>query len=427
MKKTLLAAALLAGFAGAAHAQSTSVTLYGLIDTGLTYTKQKFASPDLGADFTAANPRPTRGNSFSRIGGASGVQSGSRWGLRGSEDLGDGLRAIFTVESGFDTYTGRSGQGGRLFGRTASVGLAGDTWGTLEFGRQLNMASRYLGDLDPFGRGFGQANIGHGISAANTVWYDNMVLYRTPNFNGFQAGIGYSFAEEGNAAEYQTSDNARALTLALRYANGPLNVAVAYDQLKQRNRDTDEGINIWTGQSYKNQVYVENPRTGFPSNNGPFLGNDAAGNPVYQGYVNTDTTIRSFGIGAAYDFEVVRLSAVYARTTNGWFNGQGLIGGNLMNGAPARAFRDGFRANSYMLGVSAPIGSGNIMASWQLADPKNDKLTGDDEKMNTVSVAYTYDLSRRTNLYSIASYSKDYGFVDGNKSTVLGFGLRHMF
>src|SRR5690606_22871374 len=104
MKKTLLAAALLAGFAGAAQAE-TSVTLYGIIDTGIGYNKIK-----------------GDGGSISRVGMINGVQSGSRWGLRGTEDLGDGLRAVFTLESGFDSSNGDHAQDGRLFGRQATVG-----------------------------------------------------------------------------------------------------------------------------------------------------------------------------------------------------------------------------------------------------------------------------------------------------------------
>lgn len=113
MKKTLLAAALLAGFAGVAQAE-TSVTLYGIIDTGLGYNKIS------GAQNEAANG--------SRFGMINGVQNGSRWGLRGSEDLGDGLRAVFQLESGFNSGNGTSAQGGRLFGRQATVGLASDSW-----------------------------------------------------------------------------------------------------------------------------------------------------------------------------------------------------------------------------------------------------------------------------------------------------------
>ena len=91
MKKTLLAVALLTGFAGGAAQAADSVTLYGLIDAGIGYEKVKF-----------------NGNSQSRVAGVQGVSSGSRFGLRGSEDLGDGLRAVFNLEGGFGPMNGQS-------------------------------------------------------------------------------------------------------------------------------------------------------------------------------------------------------------------------------------------------------------------------------------------------------------------------------
>ncbi len=110
MKKTLLAAAMLTTFAGLAQAE-TSVTLYGVIDTGIGYNKIKGDGYD-----------------GSKLGMINGIQAGSRWGLRGSDDLGDGLRAVFTLESGFDSANGQRGQSGRLFGRQATIGLANDAW-----------------------------------------------------------------------------------------------------------------------------------------------------------------------------------------------------------------------------------------------------------------------------------------------------------
>lgn len=368
MKKTLLAAALLAGFAGVAQAE-TSVTLYGIIDTGIGYNKVK-------------------GNGFdgSRVGMINGVQNGSRWGLRGSEDLGDGLRAVFQLESGFDSGNGKSGQNGRLFGRQATVGLASDSWGQLDFGRQTNIASKYFGSIDPFGAGFGQANIGVGLSAANTQRYDNMVMYQTPSFSGFQFGLGYSFnADDQNANQtgWRTADNTRAITTGLRYVNGPLNVAFSYDQLN-------------------------------------------ASNKLAQGQV--DATPRMYALGASYDFEVVKLALAYGRTTDGWFAGQGVAGpaGNINFGG--NAFADGFKANSYLLGLSAPIGGASkLFGSWQRVDPSNNKLTGDDATMNVFSLGYTYDLSKRTNLYAYGSYAKNYAFLDDVKSTAVGVGIRHRF
>ncbi|KAG1161867.1 hypothetical protein G6F35_019101 [Rhizopus arrhizus] len=69
-----------------------------------------------------------------------GIQNGSRFGLRGTEDLGDGLSAVFTLESGFTANNGNRSQGDRLFGRQATVGLSSDQWGLLELGRQTNIA-----------------------------------------------------------------------------------------------------------------------------------------------------------------------------------------------------------------------------------------------------------------------------------------------
>ncbi|AHV91363.1 porin [Bordetella holmesii] len=387
MKKTLLAAALLAGFAGVAQAE-TSVTLYGIIDTGIGYNKLKGSNYD-----------------SSRVGMINGVQNGSRWGLRGTEDLGDGLQAVFQLESGFDSGNGQSGQGSRLFGRQATIGLQSNSWGRLDFGRQTNIASKYFGSIDPFGAGFGQANIGVGLSSANTVRYDNMVMYQTPSFSGFQFGVGYSFSADDTKTDkdgfvngvytkngapgqtgFATADNTRAITTGLRYTNGPLNVALSYDQLNASNK--------------------------LPN-------------------AQTNATPRAYAIGGSYDFEVVKLALAYGRTTDGWFTGQALPSGSTLFGFTSNVFADGFKANSYMVGLSAPIGgASNVFGSWQMVDPSNNKLTnvkGADETMNVFSLGYTYDLSKRTNLYAYASYAKDYAFIDGVKSTAVGVGLRHRF
>jgi len=117
MKKSLLALGVLGAFAGAAHAQS-SVTLYGIIDGGFTYVNK-----------TGGNVAGT-GNATKNISLNSGNLQGSRWGLKGAEDLGGGLKAIFVLESGFNVNNGMSAQGGRLFGRQAYVGLSSATAGT---------------------------------------------------------------------------------------------------------------------------------------------------------------------------------------------------------------------------------------------------------------------------------------------------------
>src|SRR3546814_9627704 len=98
----------------------------------------------------------------------SGTDYGSRWGLKGVEDLGDGLNVVFQLESGFDENTGESAQGGRLFGRQATIGFQSDSWGRLDFGRQTNIASKYIGAWDPMAASFRQANAGTTFGSSTT-------------------------------------------------------------------------------------------------------------------------------------------------------------------------------------------------------------------------------------------------------------------
>src|SRR5690606_18864953 len=165
MKKSLLVAALIAGFAGAANAE-TSVTLYGIVDGGVEYQQFKGTNDD-GDSFKVRN-----------TGMGNGIQSSNRWCLKGTEDLGDGLQAVFVLENGFNLNDGTSD---KMFGRQATIGLKSAAWGQLDFGRQTNIASKYLARVaSPFGPDWGQASVGSAFGAANSVRHDNMIMYQTP-------------------------------------------------------------------------------------------------------------------------------------------------------------------------------------------------------------------------------------------------------
>ncbi|MDR8963595.1 Outer membrane porin protein [Burkholderia multivorans] len=129
MNKKLLTTAILAATAGVAHAQS-SVTLYGVIDAGISYVNHS---------------KNATGGSSKLFKYDDGVAQGSRWGLRGTEDLGGGLKAIFVLENGFNSGNGTLGQGGAIFGRQAYVGLSQSQYGTLTFGRQYSFSTDVLG------------------------------------------------------------------------------------------------------------------------------------------------------------------------------------------------------------------------------------------------------------------------------------------
>ncbi|MGU7769973.1 porin [Burkholderia sp. MR1-5-21] len=161
--------------ASSAHAQS-SVTLYGIVDTGVEFVSHANAA----------------GDHVVRMPGVTGEMP-SRWGLRGAEDLGGGYQAVFTLESGFNLRGGDLGQGGRLFGRQAFVGLKSG-FGTLAFGRQYMMTYLALqgADIigpDIYGLGSLDAYVPNGRA-------DNAVTY-IGTYRGFTFGAGYSFGRDG--------------------------------------------------------------------------------------------------------------------------------------------------------------------------------------------------------------------------------------
>ena len=212
-----LAAATSALASGAANAQS--VTLYGLIDTGIEYVSHANAN----------------GNGLTRIPSVTGTLP-SRWGLRGAEDLGNGMKAVFTLESGFNTDTGTSGQGGRLFGRQAWVGLASD-YGTVTLGRQYSMVFLSLADADILGPS--QYAIGSLEAYIPNASTDNTIAYKG-TFSGLTVGATYSFGRDAAggvpasgtcAGEAVGNASAcRAMSAMVKYDAATFGVAGAYEE-----------------------------------------------------------------------------------------------------------------------------------------------------------------------------------------------------
>jgi predicted porin len=200
MKKSLIVLAVLGTFAGTASAQ-TALTIYGLVDAGIV--------------------RESGGPNGSTTKLTGGVQNGSRLGFKGAEDLGGGLAAKFVLESGFDTSSGQSGQGGRLFGRQAYVGLGGN-WGNVTLGRQYTPHYLAIADIDPFGVGLA----GNALNLIPTVQRtDNTIKYTTPTWSGFVGDLAYAFGEQAG-----NNSAARQYGVSVGYANGPLVVKLAHQR-----------------------------------------------------------------------------------------------------------------------------------------------------------------------------------------------------
>lgn len=209
MNKTLVAIAALATF-GTAFAQS-SVTLYGRIDASIGSQKS-----EVGGVTTADNGAQV----------LAGVHTGNRWGTRGSEDLGGGLKANFQLEGGFSVDTGASAQGGLLFGRQAWVGLSGG-FGSLQVGRQYTLIDNQYTAHDAFAlSGYSASNYAFNKGAyANISRQNNAVYYTTPLFGGFKAGALWAPGENKTAG----TSAGRLFSLEASYAKGPLNIGGAYE------------------------------------------------------------------------------------------------------------------------------------------------------------------------------------------------------
>lgn len=204
MKKSLVAFTLFGALAGTASAQM-NVSVYGLANAGI----QRTDSDATGTSWTMDS------------GMLSG--SGSRLGFKGSEDLGGGLSAIFTLENGFLMDNGIFVQSGRLFDRQAWVGLSGD-FGTVKLGRQYTPIFTVIDAIDPFNTGIIGGNTGtiavfdpHGVRMNNTI------NYSTSDFDGFAGQIAYGFGEVAGRFA-----NNREVGASVEYTNGPLKAAVAY-------------------------------------------------------------------------------------------------------------------------------------------------------------------------------------------------------
>ena len=389
-------------FGAGAAAQQNGVTLYGIIDLGIEYDRVRQEG------FSGGLPQGLLNQSF--LGITNGVQSGSRFGFRGNEDLGGGLGVNFVLEGGFNPAQGTSGQGGRLFGRQSTLGMTMRDVGRLDVGRQINLASNYFLSIDPFQEGFGQANIGSSFGSTNTARYSNMLLLQLTPVSGLKVGAGYSFStglsaiyagervcintlscpEIPGGYNFISTQNMRAITLGTQYNRGPLDLVVAYDRL-----------------------YGD------------------ASQP------NSSVSPSFWVLGGSYDFKVLKLSLAAGQALNGFANGQaqgtGATTGTVLTStslAPGvMLFLPGARANSYLVGVTATLTSQvTLLASWQMMQPQG-MLTSDSQfkTQQILSAALTQQLSVRTNLYTYASYGQNFAMIRTADSFVFGVGMRHQF
>ena len=388
MKKHIFFLAASTAFAAPAFAQN-SVTLYGLIDEGLNYTNN------------------VRGGHNYEL--ASGDAQGSRWGLKGAEDLGNGLKAVFQLENGFDVNSGRLGQGSRMFGRQAFVGLSSDA-GTVTFGRQYDALVDYLAPTTANGN-WGGYLLSHPFDNDNTdnsFRVNNTIKYASPNYAGLQFGGTYSFS---NGTGFS---NNRQYSLGGQYQNGGLLVAAAYLQ-------------------------ANNPGV---TTGGAIAADDA-------NFVSS--RLRIFGGGINYTFGPATAGFVYTNTniTNPTSNPSYLTSFDSLlpttgplAGATLNALKyQNFEVNGkYQLTPALYIGAQYVYT----VENYETTLGGVKPKIHTFGLMVDYNLSKRTDVYIQGAFQKvagdstgsslDHAFIPGtddgsstSKQAVARVGIRHKF
>jgi predicted porin len=226
MKKSVFALAVLGASQVAAHAEP-SVTLYGIVDVAMR------RDSDLAAGKT-------------RIAEVSGMMNTSRWGVRGSEDLGNGLAANFRLEGGINPDTGTQNEAASLFDRRATLGLSG-TWGRIDVGRDMTFGWEFTPVYDPLGGALATptptshaagkaALLVNGFMFVTNNPYndaklrDNNVKYEYQARNGLLIGLDYSFGETAGDASKKSGRQA-----AVGYMKDGINVVGSYDQLRDAN------------------------------------------------------------------------------------------------------------------------------------------------------------------------------------------------
>ena len=389
MKKTLAAVAVLGAFAGSALA--ADVQLYGIVDTGLLYSH---------VDADRANIDAT--DSFQM---KSGMASGSRFGLKGTEDLGNGLTVGFVLENGFDSDTGADS--GVFFDRESSLFLEGG-FGKVAFGQMGSLNSgksswAKYGMISAFGTSFTDYSAQAGSFAVGAGSWDNMISYATPTFAGVtvyaQYGMGNKVTsllptdETKLVGDENESTSKRYYSLGATYANGPLNLYAAVDSIN----------------------YASAGDGGKPD-------------------VDDSLTVT---LGGNFDFEVVKLFAgaqyfdeIETKNLKGLIGTDGVLAGKFAS-----------KMEGWGIGVSAliPAGPGAVLVGAgymdaQAADSDSADFDSDEMQRWVVSAGYDYVLSKRTDIYVAATYMQDnisytHPAVADQDASVFGamVGLRHKF
>lgn len=358
MKREFIASFVFGGVCIGAHAQS-SVTLYGVIDNGLAYQN---SATSLGST--------SGGHSLVKM--TAGVWAGSRFGFTGSEDLGGGTRAIFTLEAGINSTNGTSQFAGGMFTRQSWVGMTNDRFGTLTAGRQYTAYYNMLAPWSPttWLTGYFGAHPGDIDSLDNIYRANNSLVYQSPALGGFTFSASYAFGGVPGSVDAGSTWSA-----GLQYQNGPFGIGAAV----QRVNNSTPGGGAWGASS--------------TTSNG---GAEAAVSAINNGYQTAQAQQRvavtgGYRFSTAWDVSASYSNVQYIAGTGSAFRDTAIFNtaGAVLHFHPSPAwdFAGGY---SY---TRATLANGVTSAA----------------QYQQFTLSQHYSLSKRTGFYAVESYQRANG------------------
>lgn len=333
------------------------MNLYGVVDTGLAYTYKN-------TEFAALDADRTNGGE-SQFGMQSSYNSGSRFGLKGTEDLGNGLRIGFKLENGFSSDDGNFKYENRLFGREASLSLMSE-FGTFSFGRMGGVASA-AGTYDvvyAIADSFDDGGDNDVFGMHSSSRYDNMVTCQSPKFAGVQATAQYSFKQNSvsGSGNEGTSKVDRYAGLAVTGEYGPLQMVGAYELTK------------------------------------------------YANTKDAHDETHAFYLGGNYDLQVMKLFALaqYTKADKNF----GTLENPLSIFTGVQGVEKGIDSYGLHLGTVVPVAGGDFTAAVYYVDGETDTLRKTkqgslDMTYLGLSARYAYPLGKRTSVYMGAGYAEE--------------------
>lgn len=373
-KKSLIAIAALGAFAGSAMA--ADITISGRIDTGLNFHDREVK--ELGVTTVDENTFQMK----------TGQYSGSRITIKGSEDLGNGMKVGFILENGFDSDNGDLAQDGKIFGREAIVYLEGD-FGHFSMGREGALSSgvgsyNVVWGFSPWGTGWGDyANPKGQFMVGDRDRFNNTLTYRSPEFAGVQVYAQYSLAADADEDD-QSTKNKRYAGLGATYKLGAFSTGIVVDTImnKSTEANTEDSLGVSWGASY--DFGVTKPM-------------------ILVQYGKNENKLGGFGVSDLYYFR-----------------------DNMRN-----LTNEGLTGYGVTLGAITPLLGGNLYTSVSYTDGEFDgdatsqRLVGEKWESSTrvydgdiqrwgIAVGYDYPLSKRTKLYGFAAYNE--GEIKGNQA-----------